>query len=142
MLIIPTVLPSGDLILDAFSSDVREFDALAVVLEKCGGARSHRPLPQDAYGRMGRRFTTNASVAANLESRLSIEFTRRGRRTVTTVLGGPTGYRCQAVASSGTTHGCIDISAEDDADAAVKCALIARENAWFGGVASRGHCRR
>jgi len=53
---------------------------------------------------------------------------------------GPPPYRCKEIDLAGDGNGCENLSAKDIDEATVKCALIAHNNGWFGGVAAEGRC--
>ena len=50
-------------------------------------------------------------------------------------------YRCEELAVNGMGKGCVNLTARRSSEATMKCALIAHDRGWLGGVASPGRCK-
>jgi len=140
MLLIPYIDTNLDLFLDAFSFNSNEIDSVARLIEKCEIELKNTNLRKDRHGRYGLRFIVSLFDRPKLENRLNIRFTGTGKNTLTQLAdeGAGSSYRCKRVDSP--PNNCQTIYAEDDDDAIVKCALVANENNWLGGVPTPGQC--
>ncbi len=90
---------------------------------------------------MGRRHVVGSRDVPRFEERVGIRFQREGRLTAM-VLVKPlgNGYRCREISARDLGGSCVNLSAQDQAEATVRCALIANLNHWFGGEAEPGDC--
>jgi hypothetical protein len=85
--------------------------------------------------------TISPSEAAKLQSILGLQFYGEGLETRVIIDEG-NGYRCKEITLRGEGNGCVDLKASTDSEATTKCALVAQQRSWFGGVASTGTCNR
>jgi hypothetical protein len=141
MLIIPFLNRTQDLFLDAYSYQEGEIDAVAFMLRRTIQTFEIANLEPDRMGRFGKRHVINSSAVPRFEERIGIRFQGEGPATAMVIvqpLG--TGYRCSEISARGSGTRCLNLSAQDQADATVKCALLASLNHWFGGEAEPGDC--
>jgi hypothetical protein len=79
-----------------------------------------------------------------LERVLNLKFEGKGKNTNVIMGeaygngGGEISFRYSRIDTP--PHSCETIYADDDKEAAVKCALIASSKNWLGGVPTRGKC--
>ena len=139
MLLIPIYQPNGEHILEAYSYSESELDAVSVFLARLKLAVSFEQLPIDDRGRQGRRFRLSQTAAARVERRLSFSFELLA--FMPTMEAGKS-YRCDELSLDGPKAHCADLVANDREEAIVKCALLANQRGWLGGVASPGTCKR
>jgi hypothetical protein len=141
MLIFPFLNPGKSLFLDAYSYQIDEIATVATLLRRVVGVFETIDLERDDADRWGKRHVITSVYVGQLEKRLGLRFRGRGDTTAILVvkpLGA--GYRCTEISAHGEGTGCINMSASDESEAKVKCALIAGHNAWFGGEAALGKC--
>ncbi len=148
MLLIPQITFNGDLSLDAYSFSSEEINAVAFVLEKAKIDIINERLTKDHEGRFGLRFLISNIEIRKLERTLNLKF--EGRERKTKVFFGETYSNADGQGDSGMSfrcsridtppHSCETIFADDEKEAAVKCALVANSNNWLGGVPTRGRC--
>ena len=140
MLIIPFLNLNQSLFLDAYSYQLREIEAVAFVLRQVVETLQIINLERDRMDRLGKRHVIAFDGVPRLEERLGLRFQGEGPTTSIIVKPLGAGYRCMEISAHGSGTGCINMSAMNQADATVKCALIAGHNAWFGGEAVPGQC--
>jgi hypothetical protein len=148
MLLIPQINFKGDLSLDAYSFSSEEINAVGFVLDKARIRIVNERLTKDRQGRYGLRFLIFKLEVAKLERILNLKF--EGKEKNTKVIIGETYFNANGQGGAGMSfkcsridtppHSCETIFADDDKEAAVKCALIANSNNWLGGVPTRGQC--
>ena len=138
MLIKSGFLPSGDLQLAAYTFNDQEFSDLETVLSSIGAGTGFRPLPKDSKNRRGRAYSVSASDIPKLEAALEGIFLANGDFVPSS--GSGNNYRCREATLGGAGSGCEDMKAPDLAKARVRCAAIAGQRHWFGGVVSTGKC--
>jgi hypothetical protein len=141
MLIIPLLNPFQSLFLDAYSYQQREIDAVALTLRNLRVQFDIADLDRDRNDRKGLRHRIPIADVARLEVHLGIRFQGEGTTTRISVVAPPgAGYKCKEITVRDSGSGCVNLTATDEADAMVKCALLARHNGWFGGEAEPGTC--
>jgi hypothetical protein len=137
MLIIPHVRGGGRTDLDAFSFSVAEIAMVGIYVRSLGFEAPSKPLPSDNVGRNGERYSLSAQASTVVQHRLGVDF--GSGRFIFRSEHGPA-FRCVELALNSDDGQCVNIVAADAAEAAVKCALIANEKNWLGGVAQTGTC--
>jgi hypothetical protein len=140
MLIYTRFLTSGDLQMDAYTYSLEEFEAVENTLTAAGVAPTYQQLPRDKAEREGRRYTAPSHRLHHLEAELEGSFLSTGE--FVPAAGTGNNYACREISIGGQAKGCEDLVAPSDAVAQTKCALIARNKNWFGGVPGRGTCQR
>jgi hypothetical protein len=140
MLIIPYLNPNKSLFLDAYSYQLQEIEAVAFTLRQVIEGFEIINLERDRMDRIGKRHAIAAFDVPRLEKHLEIRFQGEGPTTTMIVDPPGKGYRCKEISARGLGTGCVNMSAHDQPDAMVKCALLARQNGWFGGEAEVGDC--
>ena len=140
MLLIPQLNFKGDLTLDAFSFSSEEISAVIAVLNRARIKIVNERLIRDRKGSFGLRFLILSFELPKLEKILKLKF--EGDEKSTRIIlneagynnsnGGRISYTCSGTDKPSFT--CETFYAEDDQEAAVKCALIAGYNHWAGGV--------
>jgi hypothetical protein len=131
---------TGDLELRAATYSTDEFLVLHSVLKHSGIGGFFKKVPftvgeNDSAGRKVRHYTVPKNRINRFEDVLGGRFDRQGRfETIPSKEGR--NYACRDV--NGT--GCENIIATSQRVALVKCALIAGQNNWFGGVTNEGFC--
>lgn len=140
MLLIPEINFKGDLLLDAYSFSSAEINCVTYVLEKSFILIETVNLKKDIEGRTGLRFYIYDLHIPTLERTLQLKFIREGEKTKVslTSVGVGQSYRCSRIDTP--PNSCETIWADDEKEAIVKCALIANNNNWLGGVPSPGFC--
>ncbi len=138
MLIKTAIEVSAILHLDAYTYDEREFTALERTLASAGIGIEFLLLTKDESERDGRRYRVTSSQIPELQSVLGGNFDALGQ--FTPVLGAGKAYACRQIVRSGAGSGCEDLVASDDYVATTKCAIIAGNKKWWGGVAQPGKC--
>lgn len=138
MLIQTQFLPSGDLQIDAYASNVADFDGLESVLVAAGIKTISHKLPPDFASRDGRRYTVPSSLVDSFESLLEGTFQYNGKFVPATGTGK--NFACWEITLSGKGFGCEDIRAQNRNLAITKCSMIAGNNNWYAGVPSPGTC--
>jgi hypothetical protein len=141
MLLVPTIKRDRRLFLDAYSYQEGELNAVGKSLEEYGIRSEVEALEPDSSDRTGRRYIIPREDVPKLEERLSIRFRGEDEQTTTEIYPPGKGYKCEEITLRGHGSGCVDFSANDRTEATVKCALIAHNKGWFGGVASSGNCK-
>lgn len=141
MLLVPILQKDGQLFLDAYSYADKELEAVAQVLHKSGIPFEREILAEDKAGRKGLRYIVEDKYVQRLAQYLSVEFQGVYERTTTTLHFLGAGYRCQEIELNGHGKGCVDLTARDQLEATMKCALIANNKGWLGGVATPGSCK-
>lgn len=144
MLLIPQINLKGDLSLDAYSFSSDEINAVVFVLDKARIENVNERLTKDRQGRYGLRFLILKLEINKLERTLNLKFEGKERNTKV-IMGetyfnadGSMSFRCSRIDTP--PHNCETIFADDEKEAAVKCALIANSKNWLGGVPTRGQC--
>ena len=140
MLIKTSIEMSVALYLDAYTYDEREFAALERTLRSASIGAEYLTLERDEHGREGRRYTATSSQIPDLQKILEGEFDARGQ-FAPWLASGKT-YACRQLVRSGAGPGCQELVALDDYVATTKCAIIAGNNKWWGGVAQPGTCSK
>lgn len=140
MLLSPILTKEGHLILEAYSYDEKELDAVTKVLFALNLSASYKELAPDKVGRTGREYSIHKDKIYLFEQHLDVRFKGTERRTLTLISEEEQGYRCQEICLHGDGEGCINFSAKGDPEAIVKCSLIASNKGWLGGIASLGSC--
>jgi hypothetical protein len=98
-------------------------------------------LERDGEDRKGRRHSIAIGDVPPLEKHFGIRFQGEGSTTTMMIVAPPgSGFSCKEISARGSRTGCINLSAQNQPDAIVKCALFARQNGWFGGEAEPGEC--
>lgn len=140
MLLIPQLAVSGNLLLSAYSFDYSEINSVAIVLEKSRIDIVNENLGRDREGRFGLRFIIKAFEIFKLENTLRLKFTGRGEKTKVTLNLDRQGrsFKCRRIDTP--PNGCETVWADNEQEAIVKCALIANNNNWLGGVPAPGSC--
>ena len=140
MLLIPQINFKGDLLLDAYSFSSEEINSVTHVLDKSGIRIINERLTKDKKGRYGLRFLIIALEIMKLERTLKLRFVGREKSTRVSFdpSGGGSSYKCSRIDTP--PNNCQTIFADDDKEAAVKCALVANSNNWLGGVPFPGQC--
>ena len=141
MLLIPFKIPyGGALRLDAFSNNLDEINSVNIVLEESQSRFTTSQIFRDAENRIRQRFTIDLLSIKNLEKFLGIKFSGSGSSTSVKVLTGKgcSNYKC--IRLDNPPRDCTTFYAIDMNQAIVKCALIANENNWLGGVPKIGFC--
>lgn len=138
MLIRTRILESGDLEMDAYTFDPREFSSLDETLLLAGSTPSYEQLQAEGPERIGRKYLCRARELFQLEVLLEGRFEPSGLFVPLTGTGR--NYKCKEVNLSAGGAGCEDITAPNTSVARTKCALIANRNRWAGGVSSLGQC--
>src|SRR2546423_9319939 len=134
MLIVPFLTAAKDLFLDAYSYQEKEIDTVSLVLTKIIHKFGVLELGRDRMERPGMRHVVASHDVRRFEDRMGVRFQREGEVTATIVTKGPgTGYRCREISARGLGSGCVNLAATDEAEAIVRCALLANVNHWFGG---------
>lgn len=141
MILVPYLEPDVSLRLDAFSYQIAEIDSVRTILERVRIAAEEQQLPNDNHDRVGRRFIVPHSLVSALEEKLQICFVGQREQTSIQYSPGSRGYRCEELNFTGDGTGCVEFYASDKSEAIPKCALIANNNGWLGGVAEKGSCR-
>ena len=148
MLLIPQIIYNGNLYLDAYSFSSEEIGAVASILHKAKIRHVNEELTKDTQGRYGLRFIIISGEIIKLEQTLRLKF--EGRDKNTKVVFNPSyanadgqgdndiSFKCSRI--DNPPYSCSTIFAKDETEAAVKCALIASQNNWLGGVPTRGRC--
>jgi hypothetical protein len=132
---------NGGLRLLASTYSSAEFEHLHNVLSRLGTIRIRNPARRDRDGREMREYSVLPENVARLERELGGRFEEDGTFSeVPTKRGHP--YACREISPNGRGHGCEEIIATDQSVALMKCALIAGQNNWFGGVPQEGTCQR
>jgi hypothetical protein len=142
MLLIPQLNFKGDLNLDAFTFSSEEINAVIAVLNKARIKIVNERLIRDHKGSYGLRFLILSFELPKLEKILKIKF--EGDEKNTRLIFNEAGYiNSNGIGVSYTCSGtdnpsfaCETFYADDDQEAAVKCALIAGFNHWAGGITS------
>jgi hypothetical protein len=142
MLVLPTRDSSGNLLLSVYSFDPREVDAVLFVLKKYAIEFFFDQITPDRSGRSGIKYIIPSSEVGRLGERLGGAFDDNGSFVPSENADGESGkhFACRQITYNGTGSGCVDVIAEDENDARLKCALIANDRNWFGGVPSPGAC--
>lgn len=140
MLLIPELNYKGDLLLDAYSFSSDEINCVTYVLEKSLILIETVNLQKDLKGRTGLRFYIYDKNIPSLESTLRVKFLREGEKTRVSLTSTGVGksYKCSRIDTP--PNSCETIWADDEKEAIVKCALIANNKNWLGGVPSPGQC--
>jgi hypothetical protein len=142
MLIIPILNPGQNLFLDAYSYNPAEIHAVSIVLGKLVVVDFAMVVTQpDKDGREGVRHIVSFAQVNRLQAHWGIRFVGSGATTTIRVTSQGCGFRCKEFTARGPGPGCLNLSAKDDHDALVKCALLAGQSGWFGGDASPGSCQ-
>jgi hypothetical protein len=140
MHIIPRLTNDGLLSLDAYSFSDRELRAVETTLGNAHARFDIENLGRDEAGRQGRRYNVAATSVPLLADFLNVRFVMRADVTVADIGPGGDDYKCEQIALGGPGTGCVNLSAQDEDAALVKCALIAHSKGWFGGAPSPGTC--
>lgn len=141
MLLIPQINNNDDLFLDAYSFNSEEISSVGFILNKSDINIYNEGLKEDEKGRYGLRFIISKFDVQKLERTLNLRFSGRGISTkviLNSNIQGLNSYRCIRI-DTPPNH-CETIYADDENEAAVKCALIASSNNWLGGVPRPGRC--
>jgi hypothetical protein len=140
MLLIPQISFTGELSLDAYSFSSYEINSVVYVLDKSGVDIVNENLSRDREGRIGLRFIIHTLEIVKLERTLRVKFSGEGENTKVSFTKGDQGksYRCSRIDTP--PNGCETISANDEQEAIVKCALVANNKNWLGGVPTPGQC--
>jgi hypothetical protein len=85
------------------------------------------------------RITLSPTEAERFTSLLHVQVSGTRRKPWIVVSTGR-GYKCQEVTLRGNGKGCMNLTAASASEATTKCALVAQQHRWFGGVATPGTC--
>ena len=135
MLLIPQLTSDKVLLLDAFSFDKREIEAVMIVLDSAKAKYDYTSIERDEEGRIGRRYIIEAESATKVQSFLRLRFRKELSRTldgrvietgrvISDLKDGEKPFRCEEIDLGGRGKGCKDISAKDKEGAITKCALV------------------
>lgn len=138
MLIDSAIETSGDLVLTAYTFDMKELQSLETVLTRAGVNPVGASAPPDGANRPAQRYVVPAKLIRHFGSKIGGTFLPTG--AFQPLPGGPQSFACERVQLTGLGGGCQTLQADDLAAARVACALIARSVQWFGGIPRRGHC--
>lgn len=146
MLLIPKLDDAGNLHLNAFSFSQRELHAVVETLEKEKIVLQITKLAIDAMGREGIGLLVKKIDIIRIQQLLNITFKIEEGRTKVVFHpkklnfdgNNPQSYRCSRI--DAPPHACETVYAYDDSEAVLKCALVASENNWLGGVPRPGEC--
>jgi hypothetical protein len=128
----------NELELDVYSPRAGDLQKAELSVQAAGCLYKTSPLPTDSQGWSGLKITVADNSVRLLEARLQVKFV--GLRQVDVRLTGPTNYRCTQITQRGAGVACVNLFASSDADAALKCALLANQRRWLGGDATPGTC--
>lgn len=120
--------------IDGYSYQERELDTVNRVLRKAKAKYSEEELPRDSHGRMGLRYSLQGPNIQKVENYLGIKFFSKEE-----TIGEGEAFRCERISLS-NERGCKTIYANDNDAANLICAIVAKEQKWFGGVAHEGRC--
>lgn len=126
------------LVLNCYSYRDSEFDSVRYVILKANVQAVSELFKSEKDDRIGIRFTIWDENIRRLEKFLKIRFDGFENRMSS---GGDSPYRCDRVIMLSQKEECKTIYADDKHSANVICALVAKDNGWFGGVAEPGQCR-
>jgi hypothetical protein len=141
--------PSGDLEIDVYSENTEDFDYIEGTLRAARIPAQFLPLPpepHDPLQRDGRKYFVQKHEVQDLESLLNGSFHPTGQLILAS--SRDDSYACHEMvvlrgtnpARGGIGRGCENFTAQNFTIAVVKCAFIAGNNNWFGGVAYEGRC--
>jgi len=146
MLLIPKIDDEGRLNLAAYSFNQQELYAVVETLQNERIQTQIIPLDNDNIGRSGIVLIIQQLDISKLQRVLNVTFRRENGTT--TVIFNPVkssfdgkiskSYRCSRIDTP--PHACETIYAGDDYEAVVKCALLAGDRNWLGGVPAPGTC--
>jgi hypothetical protein len=143
VLIAPDLKLNGNLGLTGYSFQAEELQSVPRVLMRLGITFLTQPAKRDTHQRLGISWHMDKTYVAILEKSLGLRFWRSNELTRLDIFpsrnDGPH-FRCQEISRSGDGKGCENISAHDQHEALLICALLARERHWFGGNAAKGTC--
>lgn len=122
--------------IDCYSYQTSEFQSVYNVLRNSRVEYSESRMKPDKDGRIGFRFSLLTRNIQKLETYLKIKFFGSEET------GEGDEYKCERVSILSNEMGCKTIYANDNDSANMICAIVAKRNSWFGGVAERGRCRK
>lgn len=125
-----------ELFIDCYSYQINEFDSIYFVLKKSTVEYAEYKLPPDKSNRIGFRFSLIGESIQKLESYLKISF------FAAEITGSGQPYKCERVSVLDSATGCKTIYADNDHSANVICAIVARKQNWFDGLARQGVCKK
>lgn len=133
------------IVLHAFTYEKGELAALQEVLKAVGAVAE--PLRDEAAPKDRRpvsSFLLPEFAIQQFEEHLGLRFEGEDRESLSVLpAAGGQRFRCDRVDGlSADPVNCVNLSASSRPDAVVKCALIANQRNWFGGIASPGACER
>jgi hypothetical protein len=123
------------------SNSLNEFAALGRVLTEAK-IEPVFVLSREGIRRPAREYSVSEIGKISLQKVLGGQFLEHeGGISFRTTDGGDFSYACKEISVSGFGSACRDLTAPSDDVALVKCAIVAGELHWFGGVAEKGACR-
>jgi|SRR5579859_2380671 len=142
MIIIPEITPSR-LKLTAFSYKIEEINIVSSFLNEKEIAYTSRPIPK-SHDRIGMEFLIVGIRFVRLFQRsLSVNFGGQGRDVQLDFLGDEGApFCCKKITQKYWEEENETIYADNEQAALIKCALLANDKNWIGGVTERGACRR
>lgn len=142
MLVVSNQDSSGNLLLSAYSYEEKELDSVLFALKKYAISFDYRQIERDVSDRIGRQYIVPSRDVVALGKRLDGRFDDNGTFIPDEVSGGDEGkhFACRQITFDGTGLGCVDVLADDEDDAALRCALVANKQKWLGDVPSPGTC--
>jgi hypothetical protein len=122
--------------IDCYSYQRSEFISVYKVLENSRVEYSESSLARDKNERLGLRYSLIGRNIEKLETYLKIKFFSDE------INGEGDAYKCKRICALNNETGCKTIHANDKDSANMICAIVAKKNKWFGGVAEKGKCNR
>lgn len=125
----------------AYSNSNEEFRAIQRVLSSSKVEFNTIPIQSDEKRRRGFKYSIYGQhFIERLQAYLQIRLFGRGNQTRVELSGGNNAYRCIEISDIEDNSDCQTIFADDDHSALFKCALLANQNNWMGGVSEPGTC--
>lgn len=132
-------LKNDDLHLDAYSHSRNDLKEMSALLDRANISYEVSDIRSDKAGRRGLKFRVDYSSINRIENLLRVKFVAtRGSSVKLRILHTEEGesYSCKSINGGG----CVEIKAQGDGVAMVKCGAIARSKGWRGGISRKGYC--
>lgn len=140
MIVVPHFLEDGNLQLDAFSFSDQELESVANTIESMGLPFESFDLKPDEFNRKGKGYFIFKEYVRQFLLNIGPPLMHYKSIRPPLMEGKGKTYKCEELTLSGKGGDCANLRAKDSDQATVKCALVAHQNQWMGGVASPGKC--